>query len=117
MSKARTHWHAVFATLGITTESCTVYRAPPKKYSKQKRRLTKETAIKDALTEVANSILPPCDCERGDNESPSHYCGCTHRTLEVVEVLTDVAKRLPASMDEWKLKTTWRHWENHQWKE
>ena len=105
MSAKRMNWIAVSDALGISTETCTIYRAPPKKHSKQKRRLTKQTAIKDALTAIAEGMLAPCECERGDRESPGYYCGCTHRTLEIVEVLTDVAKRLPESMDEWKLKT------------
>ena len=117
MSAKRMNWIAVSDALGISTETCTIYRAPPKKHSKQKRRLTKQTAIKDALTAIAEGMLAPCECERGDRESPSYYCGCTHRTLEIVDVLTGVAKRLPESMDEWKLKTTWEHWEAHKWKD
>ena len=117
MSATKMNWQSVSEALGIVTDTCAVYRAPRKKHGEHKRRLTKKTAIKDALTAIADEMLPPCDCERGDHESPSHYCGCTHRTLEVVEVLLDIAKRLPASMDEWKLKTTWEYWENHQWKE
>ena len=36
MSAKRMNWSAVSAALGISTETCTIYRAPPKKYSKQK---------------------------------------------------------------------------------
>ena len=111
------NWQAVSEALGITTQTCTAYRAPPQKYSNRKRRLAKRTAIKDAIIAIAEKILAPCECELGDRESPGYYCGCTHRTLEIVEVLTDVAKRLPESMDEWKLKTTWEHWEDHKWKD
>ena len=117
MSAKRMNWQAVSEALGIRTETCTVYRAPRKKHGEHKRRLTKQTAIKDTLTAIAEDMLAPCECERGDREAPSYYCGCTHRTLEIVEVLTDVVRRLPESMDEWKLKTTWEYWEDHKWKE
>lgn len=117
MTAKRMNWSAVSKALGIRTETCTVYRAPRKKHGEHKRRLTKQTAIKDTLTAIAEDMLAPCECERGDREAPSYYCGCTHRTLEIVEVLTDVVRRLPESMDEWKLKTTWEYWEDHKWKE
>jgi len=117
MSTHKMNWQAVSEALGIITETCTVYRAPRRKHGEHKRRLTKQTAIKDALTLIADGILGPCECERGDSTSPSFYCGCTHRRLEVVEVLTDVAKRLPESAEEWKIKTQWEHWENHTWKD
>lgn len=117
MSTHKMNWHAVSEALGISTETCTVYRAPRKRHGEHKRRLTKQTAIKDAITSIAEGMLGPCECERGDRDSPGYYCGCTHRTLEMVEVLTDVAKRLPESAEEWKTKTQWEHWENHKWKD
>lgn len=37
--------------------------------------------------------------------------------MEMVEVLTDVVKRLPASAEEWAKVTADEYWEDYKWKE
>lgn len=116
MSQKTMNWQAVSEALDITTETCTVYRAPTRKYTQQKRRLTKDTAIKDAVTLLAQT-MSPCACSPGDLVTPTDYCGCNERHMEMVEVLTDVVKRLPASAEEWAKVTTDEYWEDYKWKD
>jgi len=110
------NWQAVSAALGITAQTCTVYRAPPRKHTENKRRFTKDAAIRDAVKAIANK-LSPCECSPGDEVTPADYCGCNERHGEMVEILTGAAKRLPESAEEWKLITTREHWEDHKWKD
>jgi len=110
------NWQAVSEALGITAQTCTVYRAPPRKHTENKRRFTKDAAIRDAVKAIANK-LSPCECSPGDEVTPTDYCGCNERHGEMVEMLTGIAKRLPESAEEWAQITADDYWDDYKWKE
>ena len=113
------NWVALADTLGITTETRQVYRAPKHGYMARKGRLTKDSAIKDAVTDIAKS-LDYCDCDPGEPDTmagrgyPGKFCGCTQRIETMVEVLIECAKRLPDSSAEWEQKITPEFWESYE---
>ena len=107
------NWTAMADALDITTEMRPVYRAGKRGF------LTKEAAIRDAAKGIARRI-DYCDCAPSEPDTmdgrgyPGHYCGCRARIEEMVEVLTEVAKRLPESVEEWRQKTSGEFWESYQ---
>ena len=113
------NWTALADTLGITTETMAVYRAPKRKYVARKGRLTKDSAIKDAVTDIAKS-LDYCDCYPREPDTmagrgyPGRFCECTQRIKTMVEILTECAKRLPESAVEWAQKITPAFWESYE---
>ena len=109
------NWAALAETLGITTENKPVYRAPKRGWMRCRGRLTKDAAIQDAIKGIAKNI-DYCDCDEDEPAVgyPGNYCGCRERIEEMIEVLTEVAKRLPASADEWTQKTSEEFWESYQ---
>ena len=120
MSAKRMNWQAVSQALGITTETCTIYRAPPARYRDSKRRVTKAAAIGDAIKQLTRDLIP-CDCQeaapdtiegRGD---PGNYCHCVEKREIVSDRLLDVVKRLPASAEEWARVTSDEYWELYDW--
>ena len=109
------NWTALAETLGITTEHKPVYRAPKRGWMRCRGRLTKDAAIQDAVKGIARSIDQcDCDAEVPEDRYPGNYCGCRERIEEMVEVLTEVAKRLPKSAEEWRQKTSRDFWESYQ---
>jgi len=107
------NWQTLAKALDITTEMRPVYRAGKRGF------LTKDAAIQDAIKGIARS-LDYCDCAPSEPDTmygrgyPGNYCGCRERIEEMVEVLTEVAKRLPASAEEWRQKISEEFWESYQ---
>lgn len=106
------NWSALSEALDITTEMRPVYRAGKRGF------LTKDAAIRDALKKFAQKI-DTCDCgpaEYIDGRCvlDAYYCGCQHRTEEIIALLTPIAKRLPESTAEWEEKTSEEFWESYE---
>jgi hypothetical protein len=121
MSTHKMNWQAVSEALGITTETCTVYRAPRKQYREHKRRFTKDAAISDAITQLTRNIIP-CDCQAAEPDTmegrgdPGNYCGCLEKREVVFDTLMDVVRQLPAAAEEWAKVTSDEHWEDADWR-
>ncbi len=120
MSVKRMNWDAVSAALGISTETCTVYRAPPARYRDSKRRVTKDAAIGDAIKQLTRDLIP-CDCQDAEPDTmegrgdPGNYCHCVEKREIVFDTMMDVVKRLPESADEWAKVSSDEYWELYDW--
>ncbi len=95
MSAGQTKWDEISKTLGIVAEKRTVYRAA----QGRRARLTKETALMDALKAKARELDGKCQCSRGDSVTPADYCGCRDRILAYADLMFPVARMLPVSAD------------------
>ncbi len=65
--------------------------------------------------------IDTCDCGPaeyidGRCELDAYYCGCRHRTEEIIALLTPIAKRLPESQAEWDEKTSEKFWESYEFR-
>ncbi len=120
MSAKRMNWQAVSEALGIETDTCAVYRAPPTRYREHKRRVTKDAAISDAIKQLTRSLVP-CDCQDAEPDTmegrgdPGNYCHCVEKREIVFDTMMDVVKRLPESADEWAKVSSDEYWELYDW--
>ncbi len=120
MSVKRMNWQAVSDALGISTETCTIYRAPPARYRDSKRRVTKDAAISDAIKQLTRDLIP-CDCQDAEPDTtegrgdPGNYCHCVEKREIVSTALLDVVTRLPESTEEWARVTFEEYWELYDW--
>lgn len=91
-----TRWESIKKELSIIEVPRIVYKVQGKK-----ARLTKDSAILEALKKLAKELDGECQCSKGDDITPPDFCGCYDRRNKFIERMTPIVKQLPTSLPLW----------------